>query len=127
MNSRSFIVFVCLVVAAAAFVFSIIDQLPETVATHYGASSRANGWMTRSGYLLFMMVFLLGFYLGFVSHRIYSAQVAPSHEYSQSWLLAGGGEAGRLAAVFILARLVAGVPDRVAQRQHALCDPRSSS
>src|SRR5206468_189675 len=76
MNSRSFIVFVCLVVAAAAFVFSTIDQLPDTVATHYGAGGRANGWMTRSGYLLFMMVFLLGFstlvsfLIGFIPHKL---------------------------------------------------------
>ncbi len=89
MNSRSFIVFVCLVVAAAAFVFSTIDQLPETVATHYGAGGRANGWMTRSGYLLFMMVFLLGFstlvsfLIGFIPHMLPSLTSIPNRDY---WL-----------------------------------------
>ena len=89
MNSRSFIVFVCLVVAAAAFVFSTIDQLPETVATHYGAGGRANGWMTRSGYLLFMMVFLLGFstlvsfLIGFIPHKLPRLTNIPNRGY---WL-----------------------------------------
>jgi len=89
MNSRSFIVFVCLVVAAAAFVFSTIDQLPETVATHYGAGGRANGWMTRSGYLVFMMVFLLGFstlvsfLIGFIPHKLPRLTNIPNRDY---WL-----------------------------------------
>jgi len=89
MNSRSFIVFVCLVVAAAAFVFSTIDQLPETVATHYGAGGRANGWMTRSGYLVFMMVFLLGFstlvsfLIGFIPHKLPRLTNIPNRGY---WL-----------------------------------------
>jgi uncharacterized membrane protein len=61
MNSRSFIVFLSVALIAAVFVFSTVDQLPETVATHYEMGGRANGWMSRTGYLLFTMVFLLGF------------------------------------------------------------------
>lgn len=32
-------------------------QLPERVASHFGFSGEANGWMSRSGYLVFMALF----------------------------------------------------------------------
>jgi uncharacterized membrane protein len=34
-------------------------QLPERVATHFGASGEANGWMTRDGHVRFLL--LMGF------------------------------------------------------------------
>jgi uncharacterized membrane protein len=42
-----------------AFVFASAPQLPERVATHFGAEGRANGWMSRQGYLLFEAAFPL--------------------------------------------------------------------
>ena len=42
-----------------AFVFASASQLPERVATHFGAEGRANGWMSRQGYLIFEVVFPL--------------------------------------------------------------------
>lgn len=48
----------CLILAAvlagtAAFLVATVDRLPEVVATHFDASGRPNGWMTRGGYLAF--------------------------------------------------------------------------
>ena len=51
---------VLLAVAVALFVLSTIDRLPEVVATHFGADNRPNGWMTRSGYLLFTFALSAG-------------------------------------------------------------------
>lgn len=51
----------CLLVYAGylVFVFATSAQLPERVATHFGAEGRANGWMSRQGYLIFEVVFPL--------------------------------------------------------------------
>jgi uncharacterized membrane protein len=40
------------------FVFVSAGQLPERVATHFNAHGQPNGWMSRSGHILF--VFILG-------------------------------------------------------------------
>ncbi len=46
-------------VAYLAYVVATSAQLPERVATHFGAEGRANGWMSRQGYLIFEAVFPL--------------------------------------------------------------------
>jgi uncharacterized membrane protein len=51
---------VCLTVFATVFVIYTTSYLPDTVATHFGASNQANGWMSRSGYLLFTLSFMIG-------------------------------------------------------------------
>jgi hypothetical protein len=46
------------------------SELPERVATHFGSEGRANGWMSRRGYLIFEGVFPLAiglFFLGLSS------------------------------------------------------------
>ena len=48
---------VTLLLASGAFIIGTADRLPERVATHFGTSGRANGWMTRDGYLAFILVF----------------------------------------------------------------------
>lgn len=45
--------------AYLSFVVATSAQLPERVATHFGAEGRANGWMSRQGYLVFEAVFPL--------------------------------------------------------------------
>jgi TRAP-type C4-dicarboxylate transport system permease small subunit len=57
---------ICLGVFAVVFITYTTRYLPDTVATHFGADNRANGWMTRNGYLAFMFCFLVGV-PGFVS------------------------------------------------------------
>ncbi len=57
MPRLSTIVFVFLLIAVAAFVVVTTEQLPLRVASHFGAGDLPNGWMTREGYLVFMLVF----------------------------------------------------------------------
>lgn len=52
---------ICLTVFAVVFIIYTTRYLPDLVATHFGADNRANGWMSRAGYLLFMLAFLIGF------------------------------------------------------------------
>lgn len=54
-------VFVFLATFEVIFLVSTVDQLPEIVATHYRFDGRANGWMSRTGYLMFMIGFSVGF------------------------------------------------------------------
>lgn len=51
---------VCLMVFATAFVFYTSGYLPENVATHFGAGNQADGWMSRNGYLAFMLGSMIG-------------------------------------------------------------------
>jgi len=51
---------VTLSVGGAATIAATHGGLPPRVATHFGAGGAANGWMTRDGYLAFMLVFVLG-------------------------------------------------------------------
>ena len=51
---------ICLTVFATVFVIYTTRYLPDTVATHFGAGNQADGWMSRNGYLLFMLGFMIG-------------------------------------------------------------------
>ncbi|MGZ6375538.1 MAG: DUF1648 domain-containing protein, partial [Ktedonobacterales bacterium] len=48
-------VFILLLVASALFVWLTSASLPPVVASHFGASGVANGFMSRSVYLGFML------------------------------------------------------------------------
>jgi len=53
--------------AFAAYVWWSSAQLPERVATHFGANGTPNGWQTQAGYLRFTLIFgtvVPGFVLG---------------------------------------------------------------
>ena len=56
------------IVAAGAFVVGTAGQLPEQVASHWGFGNRPDSWMTRDGYVRYMLVFAGGFSL-VVAHR----------------------------------------------------------
>ena len=56
-GSRLFALYVA---CAAAFVWVTSLRLPGLVASHFGASGDANGFMTRSFYMIFMVVFVIG-------------------------------------------------------------------
>src|SRR3954468_21478203 len=43
------------------YLISSAPQLPDRVATHFGAGGEPDGWMSRSSHLLFMGVFGLAF------------------------------------------------------------------
>ena len=49
--------FALLLVIGAVVIGVTTDQLPAQIASHFAAGGAANGWMSRRGYLLFMLVF----------------------------------------------------------------------
>jgi len=56
------------VMAAAAWHIDITAaQLPDTVATHFAGDGQPNGWMTRDGYRVFMLMFVTLLPLFFVA------------------------------------------------------------
>jgi len=53
------LLFLGAMIAAAACVLATAPGLPERVATHFGGSGVADGWMTRAGYVRFMLLFVV--------------------------------------------------------------------
>lgn len=51
------LLFVLLLVAAPALIWATSAPLPARVATHFGSGGLANGWMTRNGYVMFILAF----------------------------------------------------------------------
>jgi hypothetical protein len=51
---------ICLMVFSAAFIIYTTRYLPDIVGTHFGSDHRADGWLSRNGYLAFMLSFLVG-------------------------------------------------------------------
>lgn len=54
------IVFVVTMLIAGGFVYVTSQSLPDRVASHFGASGLADSFMTRGGYLKFMLCFVVG-------------------------------------------------------------------
>jgi TRAP-type C4-dicarboxylate transport system permease small subunit len=59
-SSGALVSLICLAVFAVVFTVYTTRYLPDRVATHFGAGGQANGWMSRDGYLLFMLAFMVG-------------------------------------------------------------------
>ena len=57
MQVVSILTFVLVEVVVAAFIVATTGKLPDRVASHFGAGNVPNGWMTRDGYLAFMLAF----------------------------------------------------------------------
>lgn len=53
------IAFVVLLVIVTAVILATTGTMPDRVATHFGAGGSANGYMSRDGYLLFMLAFTI--------------------------------------------------------------------
>ena len=51
---------ICLTVFAVVFIVYTTRYLPETVATHFDGNHQASGWMSRDGYMIFMLFFMIG-------------------------------------------------------------------
>ena len=56
----SMLIFLAVLIAAGVFVFSSSGALPERVASHFGSSGAADSFMSRGGYVTFMLVFVVG-------------------------------------------------------------------
>ena len=53
-------VLICLITFAAAFMIYTARYLPDSVAVHFGAGNQADGWMSCTGYVVFMLSFMIG-------------------------------------------------------------------
>lgn len=60
MNRLPFYAFTLSALALLVDLALTISSLGEPVATHFDAAGRANGWMTRTGYGIFMAAFGIG-------------------------------------------------------------------
>ena len=54
-------VFIALLLLAILFVTGTASELPPMVASHFDASGQPNAFMSRSGYIRFMLCFAVGF------------------------------------------------------------------
>jgi uncharacterized membrane protein len=52
--------FVLVLVISAVLIGVTVDRLPVQIASHFGPGGAPNGWMSHSGYLLFMLAFAIG-------------------------------------------------------------------
>ena len=52
--------FILLLVIGTILISVTTDWLPAQIASHFGAGGAPNGWMSRNGYLLFMLAFAVG-------------------------------------------------------------------
>ena len=55
------IAIVLLVAVAVIIVAATLPELPPVVATHFGLSGAANGWMSHRGYSMLIVAFSIGF------------------------------------------------------------------
>jgi uncharacterized membrane protein len=58
--ARAAVLFALALGAAVAFEVATSVALPERVASHFGAGGAANGWMSREGYLVFIVLVTVG-------------------------------------------------------------------
>ena len=61
MRRLSCVLLLAAMIATAALVLATTAALPDRVASHFGPGGTADGWMTRTGYRVFMLAFALGF------------------------------------------------------------------
>ena len=84
------------------YLASTSPQLPERVATHFDGSGRPNGYMSRTAYLRFMVVFGLAFPL-FVPALVFATRFLPDRCYNlphRDYWLAPARRAETMAYVF---------------------------
>jgi len=59
-NGKGSLIFALFVACAVAFVWRTSNGLPALVASHFGASGMANGFMPHDFYVRFMIAFVIG-------------------------------------------------------------------
>ena len=111
----SWLVLAALLVFAAFFLMHVAHALPPVVASHFNAAGRANGFMSRDGYIIFMVLITFVFPLGLVGllaavcsaattlklpHREYW-MAPPRRAQTRAFLLAHGMWLGSLLVAFM--------------------------
>ena len=117
-SDGALIALVCLMVFAVVFIVYTTRYLPDSVATHFGANHQANGWMSRNGYLFFMLGFMIGissfvsFVVGTLPRKFPRWTNMPNRDYwlsaerreeSLGYLSAHGKRLGCLIVLMMLA------------------------
>ncbi len=59
-NGKGPLLYILFIACAVMFVWHTSDRLPAMVASHFGASGMANGYMPRNLYVRFMIAFVIG-------------------------------------------------------------------
>jgi uncharacterized membrane protein len=111
------LMFVLVIVVAPILVWTTSAPLPARVATHFANGGQANGWMTRDGYVMFMLLMTTALPLvvvaltGFIP-RIAMSQIAQGkraywltperREATLAWLASHACAMGVLLTVFLL-------------------------
>ena len=118
MHRFAWLFLVLCLAAAAMFIVATVPALPPRVASHFGISNAANGFMTRGDYLTFMLSFALAFPLflaaviGLVPRMLPNMINLPNRDYwldpkrrdaTLDALSAHGAWLGSLAALFAAA------------------------
>ncbi len=116
-SAGALVTLLCLTVFAAVFVIYTTRYLPDTLATHFGADNQANGWMSRDGYLFFILSFMIGisafvsFVIGTLPRKFPQWTNVPNRDYwlsaerrdeSLSYLNAHGKRLGCLIVMMML-------------------------
>src|SRR5664279_3739979 len=58
--------FILSLIVSTILIGATVGQLPDQIASHFGAGGVPNGWMRRNGYLLFILAFAVGIPLSVV-------------------------------------------------------------
>lgn len=118
MNTLPRLVFALTLIIVPALVYATTAGLPPRVATHFAAGGAANGFMTRDGYLLFMLclgtllplgvVALVGFVPGVAAGSIKGPQraywLAPERRRAAlAWIADHACWLGVLLSLFLFA------------------------
>ncbi|MEO8566098.1 MAG: hypothetical protein ABI541_06915 [Betaproteobacteria bacterium] len=77
MRRSAFFLLVALIALSAAFIAVTAGQLPGLVASHFDSRSGANGWLTRSNYLLLILALAILLPLAIVGFIALVIRTAP--------------------------------------------------
>ncbi len=89
MDRLAWLVLVLCLAGASMYIVATTGALPDNVASHFGPGNAANGFMTRDGYLVFMLFFALALPLflaaviGLLPRMLPNSINLPNREY---WL-----------------------------------------
>ena len=81
--------FILVEISVVAFILTTIGSLPENIASHFNGSGFPNGFMSQKGYLVFMLVFVLGIpsvVVGGISAALRTAQSSINIPNKNFWL-----------------------------------------
>ena len=81
--------FILVEISVVAFILATTGNLPENIASHFNGSGLPNGFMSQKGYLIFMLVFVLGIpsvVVGGISAALRIAQSSINIPNKNFWL-----------------------------------------